>query len=121
MRNLQALITGAASGIGRALALAHTGADLYLLDIDEENLAATAREAQASGGAVKTLVCDLTQSAAISAAVSAVLAEWGALNILVNNREARARRLKSQPAPAWPNEGDGSIRSRSYRAASPRQ
>ena len=90
MRNLQgkkALITGAASGIGRALALAlaHAGADLYLLDIDEENLAETAREAQASGGAVKTLVCDLTQSAAISAAVSAVLAEWGALNILVNN------------------------------------
>jgi short-subunit dehydrogenase len=90
MRNLQGkkvLITGAASGIGRALALAlaHAGADLYLLDIDEENLAATAREAQACGGAVKTLVCDLTQSAAISAAVSAVLAEWGALNILVNN------------------------------------
>jgi short-subunit dehydrogenase len=90
MRNLQgkkALITGAASGIGRALALAlaQAGADLYLLDIDEENLAVTAREAQACGGAVKTLVCDLTQSAAISAAVSAVLAEWGALNILVNN------------------------------------
>lgn len=90
MRNLRgrkALVTGAASGIGRALALAlgREGVDLYLLDIDEENLAATAREAQASGVAVKTLVCDLTQSTAITAAVRAVLAEWEALNILVNN------------------------------------
>ena len=90
MRNLQgkkALITGAAAGIGRALALAlaHAGADLYLLDIDAENLATTARAAQACGGAANTLVCDLTQSAAISAAVSTVLAEWRALNILVNN------------------------------------
>jgi 3-oxoacyl-[acyl-carrier protein] reductase len=81
------VITGAASGIGRALALAlaREGADLYLLDIDAGNLATTAREAQASGIAAKTIVCDLTESAAITAAVGTVLAQWGAVNILVNN------------------------------------
>jgi 3-oxoacyl-[acyl-carrier protein] reductase len=86
IRGKKALVTGAASGIGRALALAlaREGADLYLIDIDEANLAAAAREARALGVTVTTRVCDLTQSSEISAMVRSVLSE-GALNILVNN------------------------------------
>ena len=47
LRGRKALITGAASGIGRAiaLALAREGTDLYLLDINEQGLASVALEA----------------------------------------------------------------------------
>jgi short-subunit dehydrogenase len=87
IRGKKALVTGAASGIGRALAvaLANEGADLYLLDEDEVKLAAAAGEAQGFGVTVKTRVCDLTRSAEISAAVKSVLSDWRGLNILVNN------------------------------------
>jgi short-subunit dehydrogenase len=87
IRGKKALVTGAASGIGRAIALelAREGADLYLVDIDQEKLAATAREAQGLGVEVVTGICDLTQPPQISSTVAALLARWGALDILVNN------------------------------------
>jgi 3-oxoacyl-[acyl-carrier protein] reductase len=81
LRGKRALVTGAASGIGRAIALAlgREGADLYLLDIDEENLALTARAAEQLGVSVATVACDLAQPARISAAVGALIAGWGRL------------------------------------------
>lgn len=87
IRGKKALVTGAAAGIGRAiaLALAREGADLYLVDIDAGNLAATARQAQDLGVAVATSVCDLTQPAEITAMVRSALLDFGALDILVNN------------------------------------
>jgi short-subunit dehydrogenase len=104
VRGRKAVITGAAAGIGRALALAlaREGADLYLLDIDAVSLAATAREAEELGVAVTTLVCDLTQSAAIDAAVRAVLAKWDAVHILVNNAGiAHYGATHDMPAADW--------------------
>src|ERR1700719_4001251 len=61
IRGKKALITGAASGIGRAIAiaLAGEGADLYLIDIDEAGLARTAREVASRGIEVVTAVCGL--------------------------------------------------------------
>jgi 3-oxoacyl-[acyl-carrier protein] reductase len=87
IRGRKALVTGAASGLGRAiaLALAREGADLYLVDQDEAKLHATAREAQVLGVRVLTRLCDLTRPAEISACVRSVLTAWGALGILVNN------------------------------------
>jgi short-subunit dehydrogenase len=87
IRGRKALVTGAASGIGRALALAlaKEGADLYLVDRDAAELAGTARAAERFGVSVATRVCDLAQSAQISATVKSVLSDWGRLNILVNN------------------------------------
>ena len=54
IRGKRALVTGAASGLGRgiALALAREGADLYLLDIDQVGLASVADEATALGVSV---------------------------------------------------------------------
>ena len=87
IRGKKALVTGAASGIGRAIAiaLADEGADLYLVDIDEAGLALTAREVASRGVEVVTAMCDLAEPAQISAAVRALLSRWGRLNILVNN------------------------------------
>lgn len=87
IRGKKALVTGAASGIGRAiaLALAKEGADLYLVDIDDVKLAATAREAQSFGVSVATSICDLAQPSQITATVKSLEARWGKLDILVNN------------------------------------
>jgi 3-oxoacyl-[acyl-carrier protein] reductase len=87
IRGKKALVTGAASGIGRAiaLALAEEGADLYLIDIDAAGLAGTAGEVASRGVEVATAVCDLREPPQISAAVRDVLARWGGLNILINN------------------------------------
>jgi 3-oxoacyl-[acyl-carrier protein] reductase len=90
IRGKQALVTGAASGIGRALALAlaREGAELFLIDIDEGKLAGVAGEARALGVTVTTLVCDLTRASEASAAVASVLSGGSGLSILVNNAGA---------------------------------
>jgi 3-oxoacyl-[acyl-carrier protein] reductase len=87
LRGKKALVTGAASGIGRsiALALAREGVDLYLVDIDEVTIDAVAHEARRHGVEVRTATCDLAQPKQITAVVQSVLAGWGRLNILVNN------------------------------------
>jgi 3-oxoacyl-[acyl-carrier protein] reductase len=87
MRGRKALVTGAGAGIGRAigLALAREGADLFLIDIDNDKLEAVALEARALGVTVVTRMCDLAEPAAISATTRSLIAEWGALNILINN------------------------------------
>jgi 3-oxoacyl-[acyl-carrier protein] reductase len=87
IRGKKALITGAASGIGRAIALdlAREGADLFLVDIKRDELEAVAAEARGHGVSVLTSVHDLSQPAEVSATVQDVLAAWGGLNILINN------------------------------------
>jgi 3-oxoacyl-[acyl-carrier protein] reductase len=87
IRGRKALVTGAASGIGRAIAraLAREGTDLFLLDIDAPNLARVAEEVRQHGVSAVTHVCDLADAAAVSAAVQALQAHWGALDILINN------------------------------------
>ena len=86
-RGKSALITGAAAGIGRgiALALAREGADLYLLDLDEAGLAAVAVEVTALGVLVHTDRCDLSQPSEITRATSAMLERGFTPDILVNN------------------------------------
>jgi 3-oxoacyl-[acyl-carrier protein] reductase len=87
IRGKRALVTGAASGIGRAmaLALAREGADLYLLDIDENGLANVAVEARDLGVRVMTVTCDLVHPAAAQRAADELLQAWGGLEILINN------------------------------------
>jgi 3-oxoacyl-[acyl-carrier protein] reductase len=86
-RGKKALVTGAASGIGRAIvmALAKEGTSLWLLDIDEAGLSSAAREAESHGVTVVTSVCDLADPEQITAVVDSILSTWGSLNILVNS------------------------------------
>jgi 3-oxoacyl-[acyl-carrier protein] reductase len=86
IRGRKALVTGAASGIGRAiaLALAAEGADLFLVDRDAEGLAGVAEDAASEGVEVLVAACDLAVPAEIAAMLGRVLATWRTVHILVN-------------------------------------
>jgi NAD(P)-dependent dehydrogenase (short-subunit alcohol dehydrogenase family) len=85
--NRTAVITGAASGIGRALAvsLAARRCNLALADINETGLAETARKVQSNSLRFTTHVLDVTDRAALSALPQAVGARHGGADILINN------------------------------------
>ncbi|HUG91651.1 MAG TPA: SDR family oxidoreductase [Planctomycetaceae bacterium] len=87
IRGKRALVTGAASGIGRALALAlaREGAHVYLLDVDDARLSAVAAEAARQGVDAVAARCDLTRPADITAALQEMLDRWGGVDIVVNN------------------------------------
>jgi len=86
-RGKVAAITGAGSGIGRALALqlAGEGARLALSDIDPEGLAHTAREVQALGAACTTATLDVSRRDAVFAWAGACQAAHGQVNLVINN------------------------------------
>jgi len=81
------VITGAASGIGAALALclARRGANLALADRNAASLEVVAAEARAQNVRVSVHVLDVTDHAALNALPEAVLAAHGHVNVLVNN------------------------------------
>ncbi len=82
-----AAITGAASGIGRALALAlaREGMQLALSDINEVGLAETAQFAAPHGTRVTTARLDVAERAAVHAWADRVAAEHGGVHLVVNN------------------------------------
>ena len=79
-----ALVTGAASGIGKAIAetYAREGARVALADLDVDAAKSAARGIGNNAIAVR---CDVTRKSDVAAAVAATLAAFGALDILVNN------------------------------------
>jgi len=87
IRGKLALVTGAASGLGRALALAlaNEGANLELWDIDQDGLDKIVAETQALGVEATGRRCDISQKGQISACVQGLLTTHGHLDILVNN------------------------------------
>ncbi|WP_292330170.1 SDR family NAD(P)-dependent oxidoreductase, partial [Mesorhizobium sp.] len=84
LKGKSALITGSARGIGRAFAEAYAreGATVAIADIDLDAAQATAK---AIGPAAYALRLDVTDQASIEAAVKAVEAKTGGLDVLINN------------------------------------
>ncbi len=82
-----AAITGAGSGIGRALAmnLARQGAHLALSDINEATVHETARRARELGVRVTSAKLDVSDRAAVYAWADAVVADHGHVNLIFNN------------------------------------
>jgi NAD(P)-dependent dehydrogenase (short-subunit alcohol dehydrogenase family) len=78
----RAVITGAAQGIGKAIAtrFAAEGAELVLADIDQPRVEALAAELGATA-----LRCDVAKKAEIERLFAEVAARWGGLDVLVNN------------------------------------
>jgi NAD(P)-dependent dehydrogenase (short-subunit alcohol dehydrogenase family) len=82
-----ALITGGARGIGKACAaaLAEMGADVALLDIHKENLAAAVADMEALGVRATSALCDVTVASEVEQAFGQAMEAFGRLDILVNS------------------------------------
>jgi NAD(P)-dependent dehydrogenase (short-subunit alcohol dehydrogenase family) len=87
IRDKVALVTGAGSGLGRAIALRLTreGAAIHLADVNRAASAGTALQIRALGGQSAVTICDLAEPAAINSLVADVHQRWGGLDILINN------------------------------------
>ena len=87
LQNHIAAVTGAGSGIGRAIALgfANEGAQVAALDINSEAAASTAAEIRDAGGKAQDFALDVTDHAACRAVAAQVGDKLGAVSILVNN------------------------------------
>ncbi|CCE03435.1 SDR family NAD(P)-dependent oxidoreductase [Bradyrhizobium sp. STM 3809] len=87
VQGLTVLITGAASGMGRATArvFADQGAHVAVTDIDADGAHAVAVDIAAAGGTARAWRLDLTDRDAIAAVVAGAAAHFGGLDIVVNN------------------------------------
>ncbi len=82
----RALVTGAASGIGRASAirLAEEGARVYCADINAEGAKETAEQIRAAGGEAASGAVDVAELASCEASVEAAVEAFGGLDVLCN-------------------------------------
>ena len=82
-----AIITGAASGIGKAIAqvFAREGAKVAIADLNKDAAEATANEIRASGGQAMSVAMDVTDEQAVNDGVAAVVRSFGGVDILVSN------------------------------------
>ena len=101
MRRLEgklAVVTGAANGIGRASALrfASEGANLAILDLEADGLDKVAEEARKGGATVLTIAGDCTDQKTVEEAFRKIYAEFGFIDVLMNNVGQSARERASE-------------------------
>jgi NAD(P)-dependent dehydrogenase (short-subunit alcohol dehydrogenase family) len=112
-RNLEgksALVTGGASGIGRAtaLAFAREGARVAVADILEEAAQGTVAEIEAMGGQALAIACDVTDDDAVIAMIAATVDAFGGLDCAFNNAgiapyqvNAQGQKIADVAPEAW--------------------
>jgi 3-hydroxybutyrate dehydrogenase len=87
LKDKTAIVTGAASGIGKAIALtyAREGAKVVIADLDKGAADAVAGEIRAAGGQALGIAMDVTSERAVNDGVAAVIAAFGGVDVLVSN------------------------------------
>ena len=87
LRDKSAIITGAASGIGKDIALvfAREGAKVAIADLNKDAADATAKEIRANGGQAMGVAMDVTDEQAVNDGVAAVVRSFGGVDVLVSN------------------------------------
>src|SRR5215468_206104 len=104
VRNRVAVVTGAANGLGReiAMVLAREGARVALGDMDGAGVEQTAAAISAAGGVAVTVAGDLTEEAPAAKLIEAAVERLGGLDILVNNvGGSRNRKIWEMPVEDW--------------------
>lgn len=93
-----AVVTGAASGIGRGMAqsFAAAGMKVVLSDVEQRPLEVTFDELEASGADVHAVVCDVSKQEHVSALAEESLRRYGAVHILCNNAG-----VGTEARPSW--------------------
>ena len=92
LKGKSAIVTGAGSGIGRAIALklAEDGAEIVAADINEEPAKSVAEAICAEGGQAIGTATDITMRASIDAMEAAAIENFGKIDILINNAGTNA-------------------------------
>jgi NAD(P)-dependent dehydrogenase (short-subunit alcohol dehydrogenase family) len=101
LKDKSAIITGAASGIGKDIALrfAREGARVAIADLKKEAAEATAKEIRAAKGVAMAAAMDVADEKAVSDGVAAVVAEFGGIDVLVSNAGIQADRAIAHRQP----------------------
>lgn len=103
--NKTVLITGAATGIGRATAreLARMGARLVIADLNGAMAEEAASSIQADGGEAMGMRCDVTRDDDVAALMTAISEKFGPVDVLINNASMPpiAGRIEDIPFEAW--------------------
>jgi NAD(P)-dependent dehydrogenase (short-subunit alcohol dehydrogenase family) len=103
-RSTRAVVTGAGSGLGRALAkaLAARGATVVVSDLREETARATAADIAAAGGTAHVVVCNVAQADAVARLAAEAARLVGDVDLLVNNAGIGASgRIGEAPLDIW--------------------
>jgi 3-hydroxybutyrate dehydrogenase len=98
------IVTGAASGIGKEIALtyARAGGKVAIADLNGQAARAAADEITRAGGAAMALAMDVTDEAQVDAGIAEVVAVWGGVDVLVSNAGVQiVHPIESFPFADW--------------------